>query len=70
VNHANKKGAMAMQTFQVVEKTDKDGALSLRVPLGQPETEFEVVVILQPKAAINTTTPNTTPLDLDWVQAL
>jgi hypothetical protein len=32
-----------------VERTDTDGTLTLRVPLGQPDTEFEVVVIVQPK---------------------
>lgn len=38
-----------MQTIRVLEKTDKDGTLRLRVPLGKPETEYEVVLVLQPK---------------------
>ncbi|MFL5340069.1 MAG: hypothetical protein ACJ8F7_07950 [Gemmataceae bacterium] len=36
-----------MQAIRVLEKTGKDGALSLRVPLGQPDTEFEVLVVVQ-----------------------
>jgi hypothetical protein len=39
-----------METIRVLEKTGKDGALHLRIPLGKPEVEFEVVVIVQPKA--------------------
>jgi hypothetical protein len=38
-----------MKTIRVLEKTGKDGSLLLRIPLGQPETEFEVVVVVQPK---------------------
>ena len=41
-----------MNTIHVREKTGKDGALSLRIPLGQPETEFEVVVVVQPAAVL------------------
>jgi hypothetical protein len=38
-----------MQTIRLLEKTDKDGTLSLRIPLHQPDSEFEVVVVVQPK---------------------
>ncbi len=38
-----------MQTIRVLEKTGKDGMLSLRIPLGQPEAEYEVVVVVQPR---------------------
>lgn len=38
-----------MQTIRVREKTDRDGTLLLRLPLGRPEAEYDVVVILQPK---------------------
>ena len=38
-----------MQTIRVVEKTDKDGTLLLRIPLGKPETEYDVLLVLQPK---------------------
>ena len=37
-----------MQTIRVREKTGGDGMLSLRIPLGVPDSEFEVVVVVQP----------------------
>jgi hypothetical protein len=37
-----------MQTIRVLEKTGKDGSLHLNIPLGKPESEFEVLVVLQP----------------------
>jgi hypothetical protein len=40
-----------MQTIHITERTGPDGALSLRVPLGHPDTEFEVVLVVQPKSA-------------------
>jgi len=40
-----------MQTIHVVEKTGKDGTLLLRIPLGKPEAEYDVVVIVQPREA-------------------
>jgi hypothetical protein len=43
-----------MQTIRVLEKTGKDGTLSLRIPLGKPEAEYEIVVVLQPKAVART----------------
>lgn len=48
-----------MQTIRMLEKTDKDGTLSLRIPLCQPDSEFEVVVVVQPKLpATGGTAPN------------
>jgi hypothetical protein len=41
---------MVMQTIRVLEKTDKDGTLQLRVALGKPEAEYEIVLVVQPKA--------------------
>lgn len=38
-----------MQTIQLRERTGTDGTLNLRVPLGRPDTEFDVVVVVQPK---------------------
>ena len=38
-----------MQTIRVLERTGKDGTLHLDIPLGKPETDFEVVVVVQPK---------------------
>jgi hypothetical protein len=35
-----------MQTIRVTEKTGKDGTLSLCIPLGTPEAEYEVVVVV------------------------
>lgn len=49
-----------MQTIRALEKTGKDGMLSLRIPLGKPETEYEVLVVVQPKATA------TTPDERGW----
>lgn len=49
-----------MQTILVREKTGKDGTLSLRIPLGNPEAEYEVLVVVQPNAA------GTTPEERGW----
>lgn len=38
-----------MRTIRVREKTDREGTLLLRLPLGRPEAEYDVVVILQLK---------------------
>ena len=43
-----------MQTIRVTKKTEADGALSLRIPLGQPETDYDVLVVLQPCAKVST----------------
>ena len=49
-----------MQTIRVLEKTGKDGRLHLDIPLGKPEAEFEVVLIVQPTAEpINGDSPET-----------
>ena len=39
-----------MQTILIREKTGKDGTLSLQIPLGKPEAEYEVLVVVQPNA--------------------
>lgn len=44
-----------MYTTQVTATTGSDGTLTLRLPLGQPDTEFEVVVVAQPTLATNGT---------------
>jgi hypothetical protein len=46
-----------MRTIRVLEKTGKDGTLLLRIPLGQPEAEFEVVVVVQPTESAAATRP-------------
>jgi hypothetical protein len=38
----------AVQTIRIIKKSEADGSLSLRIPLGRPETEFEVLVVVQP----------------------
>jgi hypothetical protein len=38
-----------MQTIHATEKTGSDGTLTLRLPLGLPETEYDIVVVAQPK---------------------
>jgi len=58
--NAPEAGAIAMQTIRVLEKTGKDGMLSLRIPLGKPEAEYEVLVVVQPR------TPATTPEERGW----
>jgi hypothetical protein len=45
-----------MRTISMLEKTTKDGTLHLRIPLGKPETEFEVVVVVQEKPAVPVST--------------
>ncbi len=52
-----------MQTIRVLEKTDMDGPLVLHIPLGKAETQFEVVVVVQPKS---TTSPITLPEERGW----
>jgi hypothetical protein len=44
-----------MRTIHATEKTASDGTLTLRVPLGQPDTEFEILLVVQPKATANAT---------------
>jgi hypothetical protein len=53
-------GGSAMQTIRVLEKTGKDGMLSLRIPLGKPDAEYDVLVVVQPTAAA------TTPEERGW----
>ena len=43
-----------MQTIRVLEKTGKDGMLSLRIPLGKPEAEYDVLIVVQPRTAATT----------------
>jgi hypothetical protein len=40
-----------MQTIQTRERSGTDGTLTVCVPLGRPDTEFDVVLVVQPKAA-------------------
>lgn len=38
-----------MQTIPPSERTGADGTLTLRVPVGRPDSEFDVVVVVPPK---------------------
>lgn len=40
-----------MQTLRVTERTGTDGVLRVSIPLGKPETNFEVVLVIQPQRA-------------------
>ena len=51
-----------MQTVRVAERAGKDGILHLRIPVGQPETDYEAVVVLQPQGA----PPEAPPAEQSW----
>jgi hypothetical protein len=42
-------GGEAMQTIRMIKKSEHDGSLSLHIPLDKPNTEHEVLVVVQPK---------------------
>jgi hypothetical protein len=52
-----------MQTIRILEKSDKDGTLRLHVPVGKPDVEYEVVLVLQPRDALPKAA---TPEELGW----
>jgi hypothetical protein len=37
------------QTLRVTERTGKDGVLHVSIPLGAPEADFEVTLVVRPK---------------------
>ena len=43
----------SLHTIRTCERTGHDGTLSLHIPLGQPDTEFEVMVVVQPKSLVD-----------------
>jgi hypothetical protein len=43
-----------MEIVHVSEKTGSDGLLRLQIPVGAPETEYDAVVVLQPRTASGT----------------
>ncbi len=49
-----------MRTIRVSQKTEADGILSLRIPLGMPAAEYDVIVVVQSK------TPAESPEDRGW----
>jgi hypothetical protein len=52
-----------MNTFRVLETTGKDGTLSLNIALGEPEAEYEVLVVVQPSARTVAKKQATWPID-------
>jgi hypothetical protein len=42
-----------MTTHTLQQRTNSAGTLTLTVPLGQPDTEFEIVLVAQPRASRN-----------------
>ena len=38
-----------MEIVHVSERTGSDGLLRLQIPVGAPETEYDAVVVLQPR---------------------
>jgi len=58
----------AMQTIQISERTGTDGTLNLSVPLGRPDTEFDVVLVVQPKATANGQAPSNRFATMDAIR--
>jgi hypothetical protein len=52
-----------MQTHRTIGEAGRDGALHLEIPVGAPDAEYEVVVVLQPSRAASAPA---TPEDLGW----
>jgi hypothetical protein len=52
-----------MQTHRTLAKAGRDGVLHLDIPVGAPDAEFEIVVVLQPSLAASAPA---TPEDLGW----
>ena len=52
-----------MQTIRTVKKTAADGSLSLSIPLGKPDAEYDVLVVVQPN---QTATSTQTPEERGW----
>jgi hypothetical protein len=38
-----------MHTLRVTERTGKDGVLHINLPVGTPDADFDVVLVVQPK---------------------
>jgi hypothetical protein len=52
-----------MRTHHTLGKAGRDGVLHLEIPVGAPEAEFEVVVVLQPSLRAS---PPATPEHPGW----
>ncbi|HWL08122.1 MAG TPA: hypothetical protein VNQ76_06955 [Planctomicrobium sp.] len=38
-----------METVRITKRTEADGTLSLKIPLGRPEAEYEILIVVHPK---------------------
>jgi hypothetical protein len=54
---------MTMQTLHTTARADAQGVLHLELPVGSSGVEFDLVVVLQPKASA---TRDRGPEDLGW----
>lgn len=52
-----------MQTHRILSKAGRDGVLHLEIPVGTPDAEFEVIVVLQPSLPASAPA---TPEGLGW----
>jgi hypothetical protein len=47
------EGTIVMRTVRMTERTGLDGVLQVRIPLGTPEADFDVVIVVQPKSSLD-----------------
>jgi hypothetical protein len=47
-----------MQTISATGTTGPDGTLTLSIPLGRPNAEFDAVVVLRPRGVESSTAPH------------
>jgi hypothetical protein len=59
----NSRGSVNMRIVTVHGKVGTDGVLHLDIPTGDPNVEFEVLVVMQPTAI---PAPTTTPEERGW----
>jgi hypothetical protein len=52
-----------MHTVRITQRTGKDGVLHVQIPLGRPEQDFEVVLVVQPTAS---SPSSAAPEDRGW----
>lgn len=60
-----------MQTMRTTERTGADGVLQVRIPLGQPDAEFDVVVLVKPSGGPESSTQNSQDMrDDPWTEEM
>ena len=55
-----------MRVIQVSAKADADGAIRLSIPVGTGGSEYELAVVVSPKAPAADSTRPKTPEELGW----